>query len=621
MSETTPELTTNNSTTAFAEDDLRNELIKRFKTANAHVAKWQVLAKEDYKFSMGEQWTSEERTRLEAAGRPALTFNRILPLVNLISGYQRENSSRIKVNPEGGEDRIFSEIMDKLVTQIGKWAHLPHKMGYWFDDGLRVGKGWLEAVLVHERDPIRGDLDFQLRTPYQVLSDPDSTDYDLNGDARYVFKVVRLSKEVLLDLYPAKANLIRSFKYDNDDFLGNGEGILKEGSDDDYGNRPNATTVAQESPLGPDGEFLSLDEKFTVKEYWRTKSVTKYYVVDREDGEPRKFDDQEAAAAFVTAQGGGEIIERDVSEMWVAAMAGGWILNDERSPFEPHYSGFPFFRFIADWSPNAEDEEHRVQGIVRSLKDPQREKNKAKSQYLHILNTQANSGWVGDKDALTDQGWRDLEAMGSKPGIAIKKKRGAELREIAPKGPSTGQLVREEKAEEEFTQISGINPDLLGFQDKTTSGRAISLRIKQAVMSLVRLFANYRYSKEILGLFLLKMIPATFDVKKVQKVLGTHYLRETKDETLYPDGLSAGHLRGILQLVTDQRYDVYVSEADQNQTMRFETLDSLTELVKAGMPIPPDLLIEYMDLPNSKEVQERVAAYAQQVAAAQQSAK
>lgn len=604
----------------IANDDLRAEIKARFEHAKKNIKEWEDVAREDMAFALGEQWTEEDLQLLKDQSRPALTFNRIKSLINLISGYQRENASRIKVNPEGGEDKVFSEVMDRLLRHIDKTSHMAYKMSYWFDDGLYTGKGWLEAVLTYESDPIRGEIRFLQRSPYQILVDPEFNEYDLNEwpRAQYLFKVVRMTKDALKSLYPKYEKLIDGFATDSDDTIENGSALMHEGSDDDYGNRPNKTTVVKKTQAD-DESGLKRDEKFTIKEYWRPKLVEKHFVIEIESGEPRRFDTKEAAEAFIVNQGNaGKVVPRKVPEMWVAAYVGGFVLQDEKSPMEPYYSGFPFFRFLADWSPSAETEELKTQGVVRSLKDPQREKNKAKSQSLHILNTQANSGWIGDQDALTDEGWKALEKMGSKPGITVKKKRGSELREILPKGPNVGHLQREEKAEEEFKQISGINPDLLGFQEKTASGRAISLRIRQAVTSLVRIFHNYRYSKEIIGMFLLEMVPMVFDEKKVKKVLGPHYMAKAVDPERYPDGLQPGHIAAFLTLVEDNKYDVIVSEADQNKTIRYEIFQDLTELVKAGLPIPPDLIIDYMDLPNSEEVKQKILQQqAQALAAAQ----
>lgn len=604
---------------ALKDDALTQEFDRAWKKCSKHYEAWDKEAKEDYKFALGDQWTQEDRDALSAQGRPCLTFNRIRPIINIVAGYQRENSARIKVNPEGGEDRIFSEVMDRALKAIDKWAHFSHKAGYWFDDGCYCGKGWLEATISYAKDPIRGELQFRQCTPYQILSDPDFREYDLNDGCPYVFKVVRLTKDQLKTLYPKRKKLIDGFVKDTDDRGENGSGLLEEervgqSQDDNYGNDPNKPSYQKTSGDGSDD-----DTKFTVKEYWRSKAVDRFFVIDKEAGEPVKFEKKEEAEAFVTKQGFGKVIERTIPEMWVTARVCGFNIQNEISPFEPYSSGYPFFRFLADWAPNAEDEVLRVQGITRALKDPQREKNKAKSQYLHTINTQANSGWIGDEDALTPAGWTQLEKMGSKPGITIKKKKGTELKEIQPKAFNQGQIVREERADEEFKQISNVNPDLLGMQSGSSdSGKAMSIRIKQAVLALVRLFYNYRYSKEIVGVFILQMVPMLFDQKKLKKTLGPDYMAKAIDPEKYPGGLQDGHLDAFLQMVKDNKYDVFVAEADQNSTIRYEIFQELTELLKAGAPIPIELLIDYMDLPNSQEVKQKVKEQqAQQLAAAQ----
>lgn len=53
--------------------------------------KWRQEAKEDFEFTAGKQWTDEELKIFQSTGRPAITINRILPLINILSGYQRLN--------------------------------------------------------------------------------------------------------------------------------------------------------------------------------------------------------------------------------------------------------------------------------------------------------------------------------------------------------------------------------------------------------------------------------------------------------------------------------------------------------------------------------------------------
>ncbi len=572
---------------------LRKEMRSRYKTCIDFYKPWSEEAKNDYEFALGNQWTDEDRNALKAESRPCLTFNRIRPIINIISGYQRENSARIKVNPEGGEDKIFSEVMDKALQFIDKVSDLSFTLGYQFDDGCYVGKSFIEAFKTYDKDPIRGELNFELRTPYEIMPDPQFKKYDLNKGCPYVFKHKRYTKAALIALFPDKEEIIQGFKDDTDDISANLSLATVEGMNDDYGNNPNKTTTITKGDDGGEPEIED-DKLFTLKEYWRNKMVKKWFVVHADTHEPEGFETKELADAYAAGQGAGfEPVERKVPEMWVADMVCGVILQDIKSDLSPDYDGYPFFRFLADWAPNAETEVYRVQGLTRPLKDPQREKNKAKSQALHILNTQANSGWVADDDALSPGDFKKLEQMGSKPGIVVKKKKNSEMREIQPKTQNQGFIIREQQADEEFKQISNINPDLLGLQDNnSTSGRAMQTRIKQAILALSRLFSNYRYTKKIIGNFILSMVPALMDEKKLARILGPKYMAESK--------LSEGHLKGYLQMVKDDRYDVMVAEADSQASERYETFQELLDLAKTGAPIPPYLLIIWICLTRKK---------------------
>jgi topoisomerase IA-like protein len=111
-----------------------------------------------------------------------------------------------------------------------------------------------------------------------------------------------------------------------------------------------------------------------------------------------------------------------------------------------------------------------------------------------------------------------------------------------------------------------------------------------------------------------------FDTKKAVRVIGPQFMSKTKSEE-YPEGLSEGHIEAFLQLVKDNKYDVYVAEADENATIRNETFMQMIDLIKAGAQIPPKLLIDYMNIPNSEEVKRAIDEYTAQQLAAAQSAK
>lgn len=82
------------------------------------------------------------------------------------------------------------------------------------------------------------------------------------------------------------------------------------------------------------------------------------------------------------------------------------------------------------------------------------------------------------------------------------------------------------------------------------------------------------------------------------KIIGPQYMQLNQ--------LDEGSIMAMLTIIKDNKYDVLVTEADNNSTMRYETFNQLVELTKAGLPIPPDLVIDYMDLPNSNEVKQKM---------------
>lgn len=596
--------------------DIKEELRERYKYASDHYADWIEAATEDYRFELGEQWTEDELETLKSQSRPAMTFNRIKSLINLIGGYQRENTQRIKVSPEGGEDLIFSEVCDRALKAVDKWSHFNYHLGYLWDEGTIVGKSFIEASMDYSKDPIKGELQFSLDSYDMVLPDPVNKNYDLNR-GEYVFKSVKLTRRQLKDLFPKRKNLIEGFVADTDDENENGGGLmLKLGPDNDYDNDKDKA-IAGYSREADDEENaepeFDEDTPFTLKEYWYKKFVKRYFCVDPDTKQPIKFEKKEEAEAFIADKPGQQIIERTVPEIWVADYCCGYVLQDVISSFEPHYSGFPIFRFMADWAPSAKSEKLRVQGVTRALIDPQKEYNKSTSQNLHILNTQANSGWIGYEGDLSETGWQNLEKMGAKPGIVVKTKtKDALLREILPKAPNPGMLERRQAAAEEFKQISGFNPDLLGLQEGgTDSGRAISLRIKQGVMSLVRMFWNFRYTKEIIADFILQILPNIMDAEMLEKILGQKFMQSYASQDM-PQGLTTGHLQAYMQMISDHKYHIEVSEQGQTATSRYETLMQVMELAKTGM-VPPTLAIDFMDMPNIEEVKKKVEAYQQQM--------
>lgn len=599
-----------------AEEELNEEIDENFKLAYDADQEWIKEANEDIEFRAGNQWSEEDRSALATQRRPCLTFNKIKPIVQLITGHYLQNSARIQVKPEGGEDQKFSDISDRLLDYIDEQAQLEFNLGYQFAGTQTTGKTFIELYLDYNKDPIFGELrSIYHGKPGTIFPDPRGVAYDLNEDRQFCFKLVRKTKYELKTMYPDKADKIDEISSDSENPNYATPGI--EGDRNNYGADKTRSSVGLNTSGSPEN-YGPEQKQYWVKEYWRFICVEKWCVYFVDKGDTQKFDSEEEAnqaaeqrhqqflaEGFDPAAWRVVIKKRMIRNMKVAVRCGGIILTDGPSPMEPYYSGFSFFRAVAGWSPESEKAKDAVQGIVRCLKDPQREKNKSRSQFLHIINTAANSGWVMDKGAMDPQEKDNLRQFGSTPGIIIEKNDGKTLDRIEPTPAPLAQQIREKAASDDFKEVSGVNSDLLAVDSSNSpSGKAIALRIRQAITILEPDFRNFRYTKKIIGNCIMKIVPSLFDVPKIEKVLGMEFMKQNQIDRTF--------LQAYLIMISDSKYNVRISETGDSKTLREETAESLMTMMEKGMQIPFEVMADFLNLPNKKEVTNKVNAYQQQ---------
>lgn len=595
--------------------DLNNEIDANWKMAYDNEREFITAAKEDIEFRAGKQWTDQEKAVLQNQGRPCLTFNKIRGLIDLLAGHFIQNSNRIEVAPEGGEDETFSEVSDKIIDHLNEQSALEFNLGLQFAGGQTTGRTYLELDINYEKDPIFGDLkSFYHGRPGVIIPDPRGTSYDLNEDRQFCFKLFKSTKAELKSFYPDKADEIEQISSDTEDPGDQAPGV--EGDKNNYGADKRKPAIGVSVTAGPTESSDAL-KQFHVKAYWRYIYVTKWFVYFADTGDLRFFKSEEEATAeterrkALFLEKGGDVAQwmtkmkkRQVREMHVAVRCGGVVLTDGLSPWEPYYTGYPFFQYIAKWIPEAEKSVDQFQGMVRGLKDPQREKNKARSQFLHIINTAANSGWIIDDDAMEPNRIDELKQFGSVPGIVLKVKTGKRVERIEPVAAPMSQAIREKAADDDFKEVSLINADLLAIdENKNPSGKAIALRIRQGLTVLEPDFRNFRRTKKLIGIAIMRMIPTMFDVAKMKKVLGVAFLKDNEIDDTF--------LKAFLIQMEDLKYVVRVAEQGDTKTLREETFEDLMQMLQHGVGLPFEVLADFMQLPNKAEVLKKVQAFQQ----------
>lgn len=593
---------------------LKTRIINDLRRAKSVKHEWIKEAEEDFEFAVGKQWKDEDKNALDKAGVPAMTINKIQPNLFLISGYERQNRTDFVAYPEGEEDSIKAEIATRLLKNSLKQCDGEYKSSEQFEDGVVCGEAWLDPFVDYTNDLINGDLRLKKSSPFAVFVDPDSVEYDLS-DAEFVIKVSpNLSKDKLLKLFPDKREQIEKIK-DGKLKLDLGQGESNDRQTLDYPN------VGEEQKGDGTGEF-NRECSYDLIEYQYKRYVSKFIVADKEVGQVTEAKDKAKADEYVNMvneKAGtvvAKVIERIVPEIWIAAMVSDEVLDDYLSPFYPKWKNFTLIPFwahkITTYIKNAKDA--MIQGMVRSLKDPQRELNKRRSQELRILNSTANSGWLTEENT-----WKNpkvVETYGSTPGINLEYKTGKPKPErIEPSQLSQGHAQLAAENSQDMKEISGINADLLAMEDKSASGRAIHLRQQQGIVMLQRILDNYSRTKKLLGKFILSQLGELYSVESAMRVCGQAFIKENfsipvmvpstvnpqeQVPQVGPDGQMVmkvdeeGATAVFNQVLNDLelgKYDIKIDEATNSPTIKYANYLMLTEMASKGVPIPPDVLV------------------------------
>lgn len=575
-----------------------------YKQSGRFSSRWRKDAKEDLRFCLGEQWEKKIKETIESQGRPALTLNIIQPNIRLVTGYQRDSRSSIKAYPEGREDELTSEIVTLLLKNVIKKSKAENVLSESFEmAAMARGKAFIEPYIDYTHDLLNGSLQFNILDGWHIRIDPNSVKYDLS-DARYVIKEKTLTKDELLELFPDKEDDIdegMNLPLPEDDGTMDEESLLE--ANEDY---PSTGEMEDDMPKHEE------EKTYKYIEYYYKKRVTQYLAVDIERNIAQLFKTKEEAKIHLigvegeTLSENQKILPRSMPEIWVACCVGEKILDDRISDSYPRWRSYPIIPLFAWYSAVGKRilkrEDLAYQGIASGLKDPQMEKNKRRSQSLAIINAITNRGWKAEEGAWVNP--NEVKKFGSTPGVTLYYRKGATPPvELQPGNIPHAHIFFEEKSEEDIKLISGINPDMLSVEDKTTSGRAIALRQQQGLMILKPLFDNLSWTQELLGKYIVSQLPELYTIDKALRVLGGEFIdknfrRNMSDTPELLMGAAGAKIQEILNDPELCNYDINIGRGLESPTERYAQFSGLMELAEKGVPIPPQVLIEYSDVPE-----------------------
>lgn len=572
--------------------------------------------KKDFEFALGRQWKAEDVRTLEKAGVKALTINKIMPMIKLLTGIERQSRSDFKAFPEGSEDELLSEISTRLLKSVAKQSRMKNKTSEMFKEGITGGACYVEPYVDYTYDLLNGELKFRKLSASSILFDPDSQEYDLS-DGKYLIKVTQgLTKDQLLILFPDKEKKI--------------DGLSSTRIDLDKFKSEHFQSLDYESFFKSEGDDIGITESgYDLIEYYYKAPVNVYYTLSKTQGVIAGPVSKEEADLALLQSGviDGAIVEKKTNEIRLKQIVGDSEFTDEVTPTYPRWKSYPIVPFFASrMTVDIEETEYLIQGIVRPCRDLQDEYNKRRTQELRHLNSSVNSGMGIPEGALDRKNLNIVKNLGSSPGVVFEYKPEKALGttpntwKLTPTPLSQGHAQLANENAQDIKEASGVNPDLLANDSQSQSGRAILLKQRQGLVMVQESLDNYQQTKEILGRFILSQLGEVFTVETAMQALGDGFIKDnfkkpkfdmTGNPQLGPDGnldtevdLDEAKLM-ITKVLTDSsvgKYDVTIGEGTYNETIQMTNFMTLMEMMSKGIPIPPDVIIsESLLAPGQKE--------------------
>ena len=578
-----------------SDDDLLTEGREMFELAEEAAAENHKVGLEDIRFArLGEQWDAAELTKRAQKSRPALTINKLQPIIRQVVNDGRQNKPAIKVRPvDDTGDPATAEVINGLIRNIESTSRADSAYDTALECAVSNGFGYIVVSLERPRwDAFEVDIKInRILNPLSILGDPYSTEADTN-DWNDAFQLDTMAKEVFKRRFPDA----KETDFSND--------VWKS--------------------LGDNQKSWISDKTVTVA-YWhqRREEKTTYYKFN--DG--RVLTDKQIVdedVQVMMAAGDLQVVasrEGEIACVKRHTMSGAEIIKTEEWP--GHY--IPISVCYGD--------EFSVEGqryfrsLINPAKDAQRQLNYWRTNATELVALAPRAPFIGPEGAFIDPDKWATANVEDHPYLEYDPTAGpAPQRQPADSGIAAGSLQQAMNASDDIKAITGIYDASMGAQGNETSGRAIIARQRQGDKSSFHYIDNLSRCISQLGRIIVDLIPAVYNEERVIRVLGEDGEPSTEminqefpvlDEQGTPvteqveaeDGSIIERAVSGMHDLRVGRYDLVVQSGPSFGTRRQEAAEQMVSLIQsfpAAAPVLADLMAKSFDWPGAQEIADRL---------------
>jgi hypothetical protein len=565
------------SSTLESDEVLVARLLEWLKLSESSTSEtnWRTESKEDYDFYSGKQDDAEVLERLAIAKRPASVYNECKPKIDMLIGLASQNRKTPYAFPVETTDESLAEIANGALKHYRRMARVARNEIECFEHMAKSGRSLLHFYISGD-DPFKPEIKSKRIHGRDFWLDPVSVEYN-QEDARFIFVDKWFDKDEFKSLFPDI----------------------------------NIDELSQFSKSHPDMPlFFSQErEKYRVTECWYRKYDEVYWVMNpltqRSEaltrGEYLKF--KQAVSQGIKLPNG-QMVPNDAANkyqkrwrknVYYCFFSANRVIARGPSPYK--HNEFPYILYGA----YKDDDENRWFGALSMMKDPQRGINTMRRQLQHLLQTSPKNILVHEVGAVLDI--EAYEKRSSEPGFHMEVAQGAvstkklDFTQQPQISPVYAQLFQMDS--QTMKDASGIQDSLLGIQTSSREpGVTVRMRQETGLAVLFLMFDNARESRLQGGRQLFSMIQQYItgeEIIRIEGEEGAKMIQINSQRNKQAPGFND---------ISVGKYDLVIDEALENASMRMATLQMLTEFGQQNPgSIPPEMIIEYSDLPMTAKIQ------------------
>jgi hypothetical protein len=529
----------------------------------------------------GRQWSDEDKAILYEQGRPFYEFNEVLPSVNSALGYQIQNRMDIAYSPRGeAGDLHTATILSKVVMQICAQCQFRWHETQVYADGLIEQRGYFDLRMNFDNN-MKGEVELRTLDPRDVIPDPDSKSYDPDDWADVTITRWWTLDEIEGHYGKAARDRAAASNDVSGDF----------GEEDDEVER---------------NKFGTANTRTTYDAYGLGADLERYRIIDRQKfvyqmtdclvfpdtGDIKTADSlTEEQVADMLAAGAVKAKRMRKRIKWMVTTFSA-VLHNSYSPYE-HFTPIPYFAYFRRGVTG---------GLVDNAIGPQEALNKAVSQFVHIINTSANSGWTVEENSLTNMDSRELEEVGAKTGLVLEFKKGATPpKKIEANAVPSGVDRLIDRATQALKDVT-VPDSMRGLQGNAVSGVAKQADQFASQQQLAVPMDNLGYTRRLFGLRVLKLIQRYYDSYRIIRITETDPMTGRRVEKNLEINKFDPATNSYVNDVTVGTYDLAVTEQPMQVTFQNGQFEQALSMRKEGIAIPDATVVRYSNLADKEDI-------------------